>query len=66
MADLDIGALTVDQLADLLRKAGSAHVTVDRIRADIQAGAPVTAEGRLSLVAYAAWLIRRMGRPDGP
>lgn len=49
-------ALTVAQMAKVLSAAGGRRVTEEMIRADIDAGAPVNADGTLNLVHYAAWL----------
>jgi hypothetical protein len=53
-------ALTFEQAADLLRRAGSQRVTVAALRADLEAGAPVNADGTLNLLAYGAWLVRAL------
>ena len=47
---VDPTALTVAQAAQLL------GISEDMIRSDIDAGAPVGADGRINLVHYAAWL----------
>ena len=47
--------IPVEELARALAALG-AHVTVENIREDIAAGAPVNADGTLNLVHYAAWL----------
>jgi len=39
-------------------------VTEELIRRHVAAGAPATADGRINLVQYAAWLNQHMG-PDG-
>ena len=51
-------ALTVEELAALLSRAGGTQVTVEMLQEDLEDGAPVTAEGRINLVHYAAWLNR--------
>lgn len=53
-------ALDIDDLVRLLRASGSRHGTADRIRADIEAGAPTNADGSLNLVHYGAWLVRQV------
>jgi len=52
-------ALTVEQLARML---GVAEQTVRR---HVAAGAPASADGRINLVHYAAWLNRELGKTDG-
>ena len=57
---MDPLALTVAQAARLLSAAGGIAVTEDAIRWHIAAGAPTTADGRINLVHYAAWLNKDM------
>jgi len=55
--------LTARQLARLLNDAGGGtEISAEMIRAHIARGAPADARGRMSLLAYAAWLIEP-GRP---
>jgi len=53
-----ITALQVAELAALLSKLGSRHVTEDAIRSDIEAGAPTNSDGTMNIVHYAAWMLR--------
>ena len=53
-----ITALLVEEVAALLSRVGSKHVTPDRIREHIAAGAPTNVDGSVNLVHYAAWLVR--------
>jgi hypothetical protein len=55
---LKVTALSVDDLARLLSKSAGENVTAEMIRYDIEAGAPVNADGTVNLVHYAAWLAR--------
>jgi len=57
---MDPLALTVAQAARLLSAAGGIAVTEEAIRGHIEAGAPTTADGRINLVNYAAWLNKDM------
>jgi len=57
-------ALSVDDAARLLARAGGGGVTTDMLRADIEAGAPVNADGTVNLVHYAAWLVREISRGE--
>jgi len=57
---LDPGALTVEQAAKILAAVGGRHATADVIRRHIDRGAPTTADGRINLVHYTAWLVREM------
>ena len=57
-------ALTVAQAAKVLSAAASRRITEDMLRTDIDAGAPVNADGTLNLVHYAAWLVREVSGGD--
>jgi len=61
---LNTQALRLDALARLLSAAGPKVVTVDMLQADIDAGAPMNADGTLNLVHYVAWLLKEAGRGD--
>lgn len=59
-------AMTVTQAAKVLSAVSGEGITEDMLRADVEAGAPVTADGRINLVYYAAWLVQQAHRaPDG-
>jgi hypothetical protein len=55
--NLDPTALTVDQVAELVTKAGKRKLQPGEIKQDIEAGAPTNGDGSINLVNYAAWLI---------
>lgn len=58
-------ALLPADLAAVLAKAPAGEgLTVEHVRADAAAGAPVNAAGEIDLVGYTAWLLRRHGYPD--
>lgn len=59
-----LAAMPVDQVATLLRHAGSQYASPEAIRADIATGAPVNRDGTINLVAYAAWLVRELARRE--
>ncbi|HUT57889.1 MAG TPA: hypothetical protein VNA25_08575 [Phycisphaerae bacterium] len=52
-------ALTAAQLARML------GVPEETIRRHVAAGAPASADGRMNLVHYAAWLNRELAKNDG-
>ena len=52
-------ALTAAQLARML------GVPEETIRRHVAAGAPASADGRMNLVHYAAWLNRELAKSDG-
>ena len=58
-------ALTPENAARLLSSLGGKTVTVEMIRADIDAGAPSNADGTINLVHYGAWLARLARRSLG-
>ncbi|MEI8197727.1 MAG: hypothetical protein WCI73_17675 [Phycisphaerae bacterium] len=53
-------ALSVEEVARMLSAAGGRRITPEQVQADIEAGAPVGADGRINLVHYAAWLVREV------
>ena len=57
-------ALSLSDAAKLLSKIGGRLVTVEMLQKDIDAGAPVNADGTISIVHYAAWLVRELGNGD--
>lgn len=60
MSRLNPAALPVADAARVLTRLGGKAVTEVMLRADIDAGAPVNADGTLNLVHYAAWLVKEM------
>ncbi|QDT60627.1 hypothetical protein SV7mr_31510 [Stieleria bergensis] len=56
--------LTPEDLATLLSNRRKKRVELEHIQADIEAGAPTNADGTLSVVAYAAWLLQEKHRGD--
>jgi hypothetical protein len=50
-------ALRPEDLARILTASGPRPVTLEMLQADIDAGAPTNADGTMSLVQYARWLI---------
>jgi hypothetical protein len=53
-------SLTVEHVSRLLTAAGGRPVTEEMVRKDIEAGAPVNADGTINLVHYASWLVKEM------
>ena len=54
-----MASLTPEQAATVFSAAGQRRITVEMIRADIEAGAPTNPDGTLHLVHYTAWLARQ-------
>lgn len=57
---LNPGFLTVAEVAKLLSAGGGKKITPEEVQADLEAGAPVNANGTINLVHYTAWLLREM------
>ena len=47
-----------ETLVEALRRSGSRTISLERLEADIAAGAPVNADGTINAVAYAAWILK--------
>ena len=56
--NIRLTALSKEALVRLLKNAGSSTISAETLEADIAAGAPVNADGTVSLVEFAAWLCR--------
>ena len=56
--NIRLTALPKEAVVRLLRNAGSSTISAETLAADITTGAPVNADGTMSLVEYAAWLCR--------
>jgi len=53
-------ALSVEEVSRLLSAAGGKRITAEQVQADLDAGAPVGADGKINLVHYTAWLVREV------
>ena len=51
-------AIKKETLVEALRRSGSRTISLERLEADIAAGAPVNADGTINAVAYAAWILK--------
>lgn len=58
MAQNPVAALPKSDVVRALRAAGSRTVSEESLEADIAAGLPVNDDGTISLVDYAAWIIK--------
>ncbi|MHB1158519.1 MAG: hypothetical protein ACYC26_16975 [Phycisphaerales bacterium] len=47
-------------MAKLLAAAGGKRITPEQVQADVDAGAPVGADGKMNLVHYTAWLLQKV------
>ncbi len=57
-------SLDIDDVVRLLRASGSRHAGAERVRADIDAGAPTNVDGTVNLVHYGAWLARQVAASE--
>ena len=57
-------ALPKETLVEALRRAGSRTASMDRLMADLEAGAPVNPDGTMSIFAYTAWILKEMSDDD--
>ena len=57
-------AVTRQQAAQMLSAAFKRRIETEKIRQDVQDGAPTNSDGTLNLVHYAAWLAKEMGNGD--
>lgn len=63
-AQIDPNRLTLEQAAKLLSAAVKVRIPLEQIEKDVEAGAPTNQDGTISLVHYAAWVVKEMGRGD--
>ena len=61
---VDPTRLSVEQAAKLLSAAYRERIEPDKIRLDLQNGAPVNVDGTINLAHYSAWQAKEMGRGD--
>ncbi|MBU6239888.1 MAG: hypothetical protein KGQ51_18900 [Planctomycetes bacterium] len=61
---VDPTKLTVEQAAKLLSAAYRERIDLEKIRSDLQDGAPVNVDGTINLVHYSAWQAKEMGRGE--
>ena len=57
-------SLPKETLVEALRRAGSRTACMERLAADIEAGAPVNEDGTMSVFAYTAWVLKEMSDDD--
>jgi len=58
--NLSLTALSVPDVVRLLVKSGARNISEEKVRSDIEAGAPLNADGTINVVHYAAWLAREV------
>jgi hypothetical protein len=63
---VDPQRLSIDQAAKMMATAFKRRIEAEKVRQDVEDGAPTNGDGTLNLVQYAAWLAKQMGRSDSP
>jgi hypothetical protein len=61
---IDPNRLSVEQAAKLLSAAAKIRISEEQIADDLASGAPQNKDGTISLVAYAAWMLKEMSRGE--
>lgn len=61
---IDPNRLSIEQLVKLLSAAYRERIDAEKVRQDLETGAPANPDGTINLVHYAAWLLKEMGRGD--
>lgn len=58
--NLSLTALSVPDVVRLLVKSGARNISEEKVRSDIESGAPVNVDGTMNVVHYTAWLAREV------
>ena len=53
--------ITKENFVTAMRRSGSRSLTLERLEADIAAGAPVNADGTINILKYVAWIAKELG-----
>ena len=53
--------ISKENFVTAMRRAGSRTLTLERLEADVSAGAPVNADGTVNILKYIAWVAKEMG-----
>jgi hypothetical protein len=61
---VDPTRLSIEQAAKLLAAAYRERIDPEKIRLDLQNGAPKNVDGTINLVHYSAWQAKEMGRGE--
>ena len=60
MAENKPERLAKETIVEVLRRSGSRTVSLERLEADIAAGAPVNDDGTMNIFAYTAWIVKEL------
>jgi len=61
---IDPTRMSVEQAAKLLSAACRERIDPEKIRLDLQTGAPLNVDGTINLAHYSAWQARELGRGE--
>ena len=64
MVGADVVPAGAQSLVTALRRSGSRTISLERLEADIAAGAPVNDDGTMNVIAYTAWILKEMADDD--
>ena len=53
--------ITKENFVTAMRRSGSRTLTLERLEADIAAGAPLNADGTINILKYVAWIAKGLG-----
>ena len=53
--------ITKENFVTAMRRSGSRTLTLERLEADIAAGAPVNADRTINILKYVAWIAKELG-----
>ena len=53
--------ITKENFVTAMRRSGSRSLTLERLEADIAAGAPLNADGTINILKYVAWIAKGLG-----
>ena len=53
--------ISKENFVTAMRRSGSRTLTLERLEADIAAGAPVNADGTMDILKYVAWIAKELG-----
>ena len=53
--------ITKEDFVTAMRRSGSRTLTLEKLEADIAAGAPVNEDGTVNILKYVAWVAKEMG-----
>ncbi|MDP7253528.1 MAG: hypothetical protein QGF00_28275 [Planctomycetota bacterium] len=57
---LKLTSLSLENAALLLSKSSGKQVTLETLKADVEAGCPLNSDGTFNVMYYASWLVREV------